>query len=319
MARSRSLPGRIVRAVALLVFALTISALGLEAVLQVGALVVRSTGRPDPGSWVSSRRRVLALGDSNTYGLRVPPDQSYPAQLERRWNADPARQPIEVLNLGFPGTNASVIRREFPRVLRTFRPDTVLLMVGANDYWTVRSQADGSEGGLARAEEFLWAHSRLYRIVYIARRAASDEPALKVEADPKNALPVGHGTVRFGDERIELGWKERIEEVPPIDEIEREGLEDLQAIVEEARRAGVRLVLVTYPSDRSMYGVANKRLRALAHDAGLPLVDLGARFRAECPDTACVQYLQPDQHPNAAGYARAAELLVEAFQEQGGV
>ena len=55
---------------------------------------------------------MLALGDSNTYGLWVEPAESYPAVFERRWNADPARRPIEVLNLGFPGTNASMVRRD---------------------------------------------------------------------------------------------------------------------------------------------------------------------------------------------------------------
>lgn len=318
MPRGRSVLGRLARGLAQLCFAVVVAALLLEALLQLGALAVRATGRPDPGSFVTERRRVLALGDSNTYGLGVERDEAYPKVFERRWNADAGRPPIEVLNLGFPGTNASMVRRDFARVLRTFRPDTVLLMVGANDYWTVRLDAAPDEGPLARVERFVWAHSRLYRLLYIARRAVAGEPTLEIEARPPAGLQRGEGTARFGDERFELGWTQRNGAAAEVDAIEQQIRLDLRAIADEAQRVGVRLVLVTYPSEAAFYGFANSTLRAFASETGLPLVDLAASFRTECPDVACSGYFQPDQHPNAAGHARAAEILLESLEERGG-
>jgi lysophospholipase L1-like esterase len=72
-----------------------------EAVLQTGAAVVRGLGRPEP-SWTSSGRRVLCVGDSNTYGLHLERSDAYPAVLQRRWSEQPGHAPVEVLNLGVP-------------------------------------------------------------------------------------------------------------------------------------------------------------------------------------------------------------------------
>lgn len=310
---------RLVRGLLQLVVALVLLALALEAALQLAAVAVRATGRPDPGSWLTERHRVLTLGDSNTYGLWVQPEASYPKVFERLWNADAARTPIEVLNLGFPGTNSSKVRHDFPRLLRTFRPDTVLLMIGANDYWTVRTEEVDDERPLARVVRFAWRYSRLYRLLYIARRAIAGEPALRVETGLIDGFRRGEGTARFGDETFELGWAQRTGMTTSLAAIEQEGRADVLAIAEEASREGVRLVLVTYPSEMQLYGAANARMRALAKEHGLPLVDLGVRFRAECPDKACTTYFLADQHPNVAGYARAAEMLVEALGTSGGL
>ena len=52
--------------------------------------------------------RVLALGDSVTFGLGVAQDQTFPRQTERLLNAAASRSssgPVEVLNMGMPGYN----------------------------------------------------------------------------------------------------------------------------------------------------------------------------------------------------------------------
>src|SRR5690242_17306033 len=94
----RALVGRL----SLLAFGLVVGVLALEGLLQVGAVYVRATrAHPSIGA-PTGGRRVVALGDSNTYGLYLAHDQAYPQQLEHLWN-ESHRQHVEVLNMGYPG------------------------------------------------------------------------------------------------------------------------------------------------------------------------------------------------------------------------
>jgi hypothetical protein len=101
----------------------------LEALLQVAALAVHLGGGPTQAAWLTGNRRVLCLGDSNTYGLYLADRaQAYPQTFEALWNERVVSPRIEVLNLGYPGTNSSRLRRDLPRMLETFAPDVVVLM-----------------------------------------------------------------------------------------------------------------------------------------------------------------------------------------------
>ncbi len=75
-------------------------------------------------------QRIVAFGDSLTSGLGVAPDESYPAQLQRRLQA--LHYPYRVINAGVSGdTTAGGVRR-VPWVLNS-KPDWVILELGAND------------------------------------------------------------------------------------------------------------------------------------------------------------------------------------------
>lgn len=82
--------------------------------------------------------RIIALGDSLTYGLGVRAHETYPEQLEQQLNGIARLVPrisrFEVLNLGVPGYS---ILQEF-ELLRTrgldLEPDLVVLLVCLNDW-----------------------------------------------------------------------------------------------------------------------------------------------------------------------------------------
>ncbi|MEZ5493345.1 MAG: hypothetical protein R3E61_01880 [Pseudomonadales bacterium] len=78
-------------------------------------------------SWTT---RVLALGDSNTYGLYLKAEEAWPAQLEQSWNSAHPQSPIEVLNLGFPATNSFRVLDNLPVLLDKLSPDIVLYYGG---------------------------------------------------------------------------------------------------------------------------------------------------------------------------------------------
>ena len=97
---------RLATRVALVFLGLAVGLLAAELALQIGSFFVGLRG---PAEWSAAGRplRLLFLGDSNTYGIYVDPSEAYPRVLEKEWNRQPAATPVEVLNLGFPGTNSS--------------------------------------------------------------------------------------------------------------------------------------------------------------------------------------------------------------------
>jgi lysophospholipase L1-like esterase len=140
----------------------------LELFLQAGALILKEHSWRAKSQWLSGNVRILALGDSNTYGLYLPAEDSYPAQLETLWNLRHPDAPVEVINLGYPGTNSFRLLANLPEILETFQPDLVLLMIGFNDFWTpVEVPATASELSWLKK---LQLHSRLYQLFYMAFR-----------------------------------------------------------------------------------------------------------------------------------------------------
>lgn len=77
------------------------------------------------------RPRLVAVGDSLTEGLGVEPDMAYPAQLERRLQE--AGLDWEVVNAGESGETSSGALSRIDWVLKSTRPQAVILETGAND------------------------------------------------------------------------------------------------------------------------------------------------------------------------------------------
>jgi len=157
---------------------LVIALIALELVLQALALVVKDYSWRAKTQWLSGHVRVLALGDSNTYGLYLPAQESYPSQLEHEWNRAHPDLPIDVINLGYPGTNSFRLLANLPDILDTFKPDLVLVMIGFNDFWTPVENINGIHAP-SWAGKLLY-RSRTYTLFYMVwqRFNATTEPAI---------------------------------------------------------------------------------------------------------------------------------------------
>ncbi len=278
----------------------------LEGLLRAGALVVRFVpSRIAVGKDAAPGRRLLALGDSNTWGLWVKAKQAYPKQVEFLWNEEGDRPPLEVINLGYPGMNSSGVRQRLPQLLRTFRPDVVTVMIGVNDYWTAPEKDDDGDVW-TRLDMRLWQWSRVYRLAAMIGRGFA---VPEVDA-PRDGFgkPSGPLTVALGGERFTMP-RYRIEQAARwVERLEA----NLAAIADLVRGSGARLVFLTYPSDLPLspvYGEANRALRESAAKLDVPLVEIASRLTPRCPALPCKD-LKNDHHASREGHRRAARIIV---------
>ncbi len=281
----------------------------LEGALQITAVFMGTTTR-DPAPWIQDKWRMLAVGDSNTYGLYLDKSQAYPMVFEALWNARPGNRPIQGQNLAFPGTNSSKLVKDCRRMRWAFRPDMVSVMVGRNDFWTLPETAGDSPHALDRLAAALWKVSRVYRLLYMVRRAILN-PRLEVTSEPSGeGLERGHGTARYGSDEFELGWVHRPDSGVPNWQPDKDLEKNLITLANEIREFGAGIIFLTYPAETGMYGVANEIIRHAAKSARVPMIDLGTAFRPLCPAGRCAE-LFGDQHPSAVGHERAAHILQE--------
>lgn len=82
--------------------------------------------------------RVLAFGDSVTYGTGAGADEDWPALLA-------AATGWEVVNAGIPGDTAQAGRHRLQELLDEFAPALVLVEIGGNDFLRRRSESEVKE------------------------------------------------------------------------------------------------------------------------------------------------------------------------------
>lgn len=88
-----------------------------------------------------SELRILAAGDSFTFGIGVEAEETWPEVLERRLEADRGGNPrsVAVLDLGVPGYSARQIRRWVEEVWPQLEPRMVVVGLYMPSYWRVRN------------------------------------------------------------------------------------------------------------------------------------------------------------------------------------
>jgi lysophospholipase L1-like esterase len=83
---------------------------------------------------------IVAIGSSSTAGSGASaPEASYPARFEAALRAHLPRTPIQVINVGVPGEEASDMLARFPRDVFGHGPDLVVWQLGTNSVIRNRS------------------------------------------------------------------------------------------------------------------------------------------------------------------------------------
>lgn len=270
-----------------------------ELFLQAASFVASRVGaRGDASAASAGDVTILCVGDSHTYGLPLPPQDSYPAQLESRLAERHPDRSFQVVNLGIPGMNSAYLANRLERQMDQLRPQLVLVWVGINNQWNVAESGD-ERGPLRR----LLLHSRLYRLAAIAWYTSTG-----YQYDPEQ-----HG-----------GWFEG--ELPPSarrppDEAQTRELapglaRDLARIVETARALDTPVVLLTYPMRKQR--PLNRVIERAAFDADVPVIDAVRDFERAVSEGHSISSLidrSAGPHPTALLYAYIVDSLVPVVED----
>jgi len=251
--------------------------------------------RPPPG-----RTRILALGDSMTFGYYLEEPETWPARLEARLRA--AGRDVEVVNAGSGGWSIESETRFLEERGLRLEPHRVLLAFCANDIadldrggavYEGQKRSLGGGRGLLTGALYTSALYELYLRAQVAWKRWREERTGE-HAEPLTSVDVP-------PERADELW-----------EVYADWLDRMLAIL--APR-GIPLTIVYIPDvfrlDHGLPATDEARLRALASERDIGFVSPLPAFEAHPLDEV---YLIPlDDHLSARGADLVAEALAEAL------
>jgi hypothetical protein len=277
--------------------------------------------------------RVIAVGASETFGLRESPGQEFPRQLEDSLNAragglgcSPGRTDtprFEVLNAAFAGMTAPTIEQDIRSRLRRLRPSIILAYVSPSAYLEAQlpvAAMPDTSGHVATPRVWQALRPRGIERLRDQLKAAMPEVMLSwVRRGEIAAANRGHSN------------EPRFTTVPPerLDALDA----DLRALVGSIRAVGATPVLMTHanlfagraPSDSAQLlawarfyprtngptliafdSVARIVTARVARDSSVVLADAAERL-TRAPDSAFADYM----HFSDAGAAAVADVAAE--------
>ena len=269
---------------------------------SAGLRDVERARRKDPAV-----RRILALGDSFTYGIGAAFEETYPAQLQAGLNRRQGRHPpVEVVNAGIPGYFPAAERLFLEHYGVDYAPDLVLVGFLPNDvidtHMGLGAVVVDRSGYLVTREA-----ARLGSFaMWLTRNSDLARLALA-----RFQISEGYRTVRWRELHQSNGFHEKDWRA-----IERE----LEQMVALARRVNARVVVVSIPergpwTEKHRYPA--ERLGAWASRHGAELIDvLPAMIDASGRHPSSPLYYEKDGHCTPAGYAVIATEVSRALAER---
>ena len=252
--------------------------------------------------------RIVAVGDSLTYGAAAPFAQTYLAQLERMLNGRGAPHPsVEIVKLGivryFPEPERLVLEHYGLR----YSPDLILVGVTPNDIMDTALGIDAIqtdvEGRLRTRESkelgpvgiFLFERSHVFRIVL----------SRYVELRLQRRTPIHREEIYRADGFHEKDWR-RVED-------------ELGRMREAANQAGGKLAIVYIPMLEEwapQHAYPSERLATWSARNGVSFIDTLPPLREASLAGAPVYYVK-DGHCTPQGYAIIARTIAAELSRLG--
>ena len=255
----------------------------------------------DPGAI-----RILAVGDSHTYGAPLPREDAYPAQLERRLAQELPDRRIQVLNRGVPGVNSAFVVNRLEELIVRHQPDLVIVWVGTNDSWNdLEAEGWGGSGLLDRLHRALL-HVKLYRLYRVLQVSLSQDA--DVVAAPNRFVGYTVDGAAIAHRRPEGRL--------PSDEHAAGLALDLERIAGIARGLGRPVLFVTYPL--ATQATASDAIVQAGARLGVPVVDSRRSFdraRRDGYRTGDLIVMAAGPHPTRLLYRYAVEDMLTPVVE----
>jgi len=257
--------------------------------------------RPAPGT-----HRVLALGDSATFGEGLAEDDSFPVQLERELTAR-SGEGYEVLNAGVQGYNTENELAFLRARGLALEPETVVVGFNLNDF--DYAPVMGPRGVLVRESAdrvSRWSPANFSEFYFILRwLVITRGKFLGAETPRRPGEP-------FADfDRLVSALRKQYY-AQPNDQRWQTMVDSLHELGVVARENHLRLVIAILPDgdqfgDQASSLVPQQKLLAICRDAGLDCIDLHPAFAAAGGSSLYLDIM----HPNAAGQKVIAQVLAD--------
>ncbi len=245
----------------------------------------------------SNKIRIIALGNSCTFGWGMADSDTYEKQLEGMVNGDTSLPQVEVINAGIPGYSSFQGRRFYVSDISRLKPDIVLIMFAWNDQWAAADNIPDNMQKLPPQSILNIQNSvsrlQIYRLIKKLLLSSIEKPLDSV-----------------------LNKKSPVYRVSFVD-----FYDNLNVIVNYARSEKTKPILLTspipaldkyYPSGRvspmhKFHDYYNMQTRLLSRNAQIPVIDIAREF-----DNFNNLYDNAPQDPihfNAAGHRVVAEAI----------
>ena len=258
----------------------------------------------------SGRYRIVAIGDSFTYGTNVDTAESFPSHLGQMLCH------TEVLNMGVPGYGIDQAVLKYLAHGKTYAPDAVILGIFPDDY--------------ERASVPFHAFSKPWL------QSTGNDYALANQPVPPPQTELERIRSEEADELYSLAllrnlWMQFNTLIqgknPALDRIDGAVAHILKALQSELRDTGTQLLIVQIPSadmftrpETPWERTASKHLTKIYRTLDIPHIDLYSAFRAQhAPEEIVGKFYVrlangTTGHLSAAGNAEAARQIVDALR-----
>ncbi len=266
---------------------------------------------------IPGKKRVLALGDSFTFGWGVLDHETFSAQLEAR-NPD-----TEVINTGVPGYGIDQIYLSYVNIGKKFQPDVVVVGIYPEDFW--RATRAFSDTGYAKPYFVLTATGNLT----LKNSPAPPPFSLNTYQFPTVVEKSSFETVlnhsylyRFFYKRfLKLG--KLLGVVDPNTEDEwKLGKAILRSLVAEIEQSGAKPLFFIIPPERWVKDSGGDSLltavKRFFKENKLLLIDFTPELKQLVQSSAVEDYYIPqDLHWTAKSHAYVSQRLSQVLSENG--
>jgi lysophospholipase L1-like esterase len=255
------------------------------------------------------KKRILLLGDSSVYGVRVTDEQTFGGLLEKRLHS--AHRNVEVLNAGCPGFSSWQALQALDDRLLAYSPDLVVIATlwsdaqGSAEPDAARFGTGAGRSWLSHSAFYVWLQAKIRR----ARWNAEGPERIEFQLDPvPGAPPFGNGP--SGPNK--LAPTHRV----PIDDYKA----NLKEMASRVRAQGGDVAFLVLPCFRDLIlgrvgdfrDAYREAMVQVAEELNAPLI-----YSPEVFVEGDVNALFfDDVHPTAKGHARIASLMEKSLLEK---